>query len=471
MKNELLIRSEKYASFASLFPVLIDMAEKNIEWSANPDFPYPLMGCMPGLQVEKLWQWDSCFMSLYSDFSSGRVNGFNNLDFLYRCQREDGYICMTYSVKDMQPVFDGRINPPLFAYVEYEHYRRTGDSSRFAHVYPHLTRYYAWIETNRRRPNGLYFFEDSGSSGMDNSPRSGYAAEALRGSDVCFIDLISQQQLSAQYLSAMARVLGLKEDEAFYAGEADRIAALIHEKHWNGKTGFYYDVFHGTCNCLANKTIAAFWPMLCGITSPEQTDALLQHLLNPAEFNTPHPFASLSADDPNYDPLGNYWCGSVWCPTNYMVIKGLRRIGRVDLAKKYALRHLQMVCDIYHSADYPDIWECYSPEKKRPANRKDEPCVRSNFAGWSGLPGTALFIEEILGIQLDAPSRKVVWYLDTDDRCRIGAFSFNGVLLTLDYDDNRVRVDYAGELDLEVITDSGRYSKRITPSDNVLSIL
>jgi glycogen debranching enzyme len=56
---------------------------------------------------------------------------------------------------------------------------------------------------------------------------------------------------------------------------------------------------------------------------------------------------TLSKDHPAYDKNGGYWRGAVWSPTTYMVLRGLALHGCVDLAQKFALRHLDAVVAVY----------------------------------------------------------------------------------------------------------------------------
>ena len=146
-----------------------EIAFKNIDYVGKEGWK-PQLTCMPGAGV--IWQWDSCFMTFITNYSNGTLTALNNLDNLYRLRRkEDGYMSMAYSVDTDAETFPGRINPPLLAWAEWEAYLVSGDSSRFERVIPAIEGLYSFIENNRRRNCGLYWFEDSGSSGMDNSPR------------------------------------------------------------------------------------------------------------------------------------------------------------------------------------------------------------------------------------------------------------------------------------------------------------
>ncbi len=428
-------------AWVRLYDTAWRIALDNMETPDNPAW-LPQMSCMPGHTL--IWQWDSCFMALFSRYSNGTISALNNLDNLYRLQRADGYISMTYNWSTDREAYGERINPPLYAWVEMENYRCSGDHARLARVYPTLVKYFQWVKANRRRANGLYYFEDTGSSGMDNSPRSGYAATNLAGSDVCFIDLSCQQLLSARKLADMAGVLGRKDDADAFNAEADALAALINRYCWSDRTSFYYDCFirsdpasrHNLISCM---TVAAFWAIISAAANESQMNALAAHLQNPDEFGTPHPVPSLSRNDPNYTPLGGYWCGSVWAPTNYMVVRGLVERGWHELARDIACKHLTAMTAVMDNPAYAGIWECYAPEPFAPATSKQAGgLVRDNFVGWSGLGPIAMFIENIIGLEFDAPANTISWRIIESGRHGLENIRFNGKTVSLVCEGRRI---------------------------------
>ena len=140
---------DKNPRYNALRDKAIELALKNLE---HPDYPgwKTQMCCMPG--VGKIWQWDSCFMALYALDIPEIIEPMNNLDNLYLCQRADGFMAMAYIIETRQPAFGELINPPLFAWVEWEYFRKTSDESRFERIFPILDKYYLWLKNHRRRP-------------------------------------------------------------------------------------------------------------------------------------------------------------------------------------------------------------------------------------------------------------------------------------------------------------------------------
>ena len=429
---------DEHPEWVDIYELAMRTAFNNIEYPAQPNW-LPQLTCMPGQGY--IWQWDSCFMTLYARYSNGLLPGMNNLDNLYRLQRDDGYISMAYDMNTNEEAYGERVNPPLYAWVEWEYFLATGDDARFAHILPILVKFFDWMKANRRREScDLYWFEDSGSSGMDNSPRSGYIAAHLDGSDICHIDLACQQALTAKYLAEISGHLGKAELADRFRVEHRDLAQLINERHWCDRTGFYYDLFARAArehrmNFVNHKTAASFWPILSDVADGEQVDCLIEHLLDPDEFWTLHPVPTLSRDDPNYDPTGGYWLGGVWAPTNYMIVKGLERKNRYGLARQVAVKHLEAMVAVAQDENFGSIWEAYAPEYYLPSTEKTYGQIaRPNFVGWSGLGPIAMLIEQILGFRLNAVQNQVTWNISTPGQHGVENLLFNGKTLSLTCD-------------------------------------
>ena len=405
----------EHAALTALFDYAFETAFRKVDYIEKAGWK-PQLTCYPGIGV--IWQWDSCFMTLITNYANGTLDAFNNLDNLYRLQREsDGYISMAYTIESEKEAYDtGRINPPLYAWAEWQHYVITGDRSRFSAVAPKIAALYAYIENHHRRACGLYWFDDPGSSGMDNSPRGEYPSTHLDGSGVCFVDLACQQALTADRLSKMYAVLGDSEKAAFYAAENARICALINRYHWDEKTGFYYDFFarenaEKRPKLINTKTVAVAWTLLCGAATGERFSRVLQHFLNEDEFYTRIPFASLSRDDLNYDPTGGYWLGSSWHPTNFVLLCAMYQNGYVKEARAAALQILHGIQAVYENADFGGIWEAYSPEEYKPATLENGGLCQPEFVGWGGLMPITALIEIVVGINCNAPQNAITFRL------------------------------------------------------------
>ena len=444
--------------YLKLHAKALELAKRHVE---KPNGWKPQMACFPG--VRTIWQWDSCLMALYAGYTPGNLNGLGNLDNLYSMQSGDGYISMAYQYDTRKPTWPGRVNPPIFAWCEWLYARRTGDLSRLPRIYEPCARYFYWLKANRVRKNGLYWFEDTGSC-MDNSPRSGYYAYDLKGSDVCFVDFCCEQVLAAKCLAKIASAIGRDEDVGKWLREAEDQTEKINTLMWCEKTGFYHDVFEGVSqNKLAVKTSAAFWALVSGVADGKKAARLADHLKNPVTFGSVNPVPSLAREDPNYDPDGGYWLGGVWPPVVYMVCCGLREQGRADLAREIAKRHLDCMLEVMESPKYKKtIWECYSPERAAPGTKYGGKLCRKDFVGWGGLGPIVMLVEDVIGLDIRAIDGRIDWTISEPGRQGLRDFPFNGGSVTLladaDIGAGNVKVDVTTErpFHLKVMTADGR---------------
>ncbi|MEI8093850.1 MAG: trehalase family glycosidase [Spirochaetales bacterium] len=369
------------------------------------------------------WVWDTCFIAFYTRYAPDRFPGIDGLDNFYELQRADGYLGMTYDMTTGLEPWPNRINPPLFAWAEWEHFRLTGDDSRLARAVHRIGKFMEWIEANRRTaphsrlretsgqpdPFQLFFFEDCGSSGMDDSPRTPRNPEA--GAYFDWIDLSAQMALSYRMLANMAAQLDQKAKAEAWARRGAEIGALVNDELWCAADRFYHDRMLPR-NFVSAKTIAGFWPLVAGYCPAERVDDLVGHLENRAEFARSIPVPSLAADDPNYRGDGVFWRGGVWAPANYMVLQGLAHCGRREVAHRIARRYLEGLVRVHDVNEPHTLWENVAPDLDRPGLKPYGPGTsKPDFVGWSGLGPISMLIEHVLGLEVDAVAGTVVWDL------------------------------------------------------------
>jgi hypothetical protein len=406
-----------------------------------------------------IFQWDTCFITMFGRYSNGEFPSIVSLENFYRKQRANGYICREIKESDgtdYWPYNDNvAINPPLFSWSEWQYYQISGDNSRFTKnitsngvdpginktVLQRLVDYYTWIKNNRRWANGLYW-STGYSDGMDNSPRlhPSSVSDHANGSWIC---ISAQQAMNAYYISKIAEVVGDTATKDTYNTEYTQLKDLVNNKMWDNTDGFYYDLYQNETFCKV-KTPASFWPMIGRVADQTKTDRLVNHIINPAEFWRTHTLPTLSADDPDYDSGGNYWHGSVWAPTTYETIKGLELFGYESLAHDLSKNHIDQMYQVYQSTN--TIWENYAPEYAGRGSTS-----RSDFVGWSGCGPISLLIENVLGIQVNGLQDSVTWSLRLTERHGITNLKFGNNTVSLTCAQRYNSIDPA---DVTVTTDS-----------------
>ncbi|WP_433304650.1 MGH1-like glycoside hydrolase domain-containing protein [Actinoplanes sp. CA-030573] len=389
---------------------------------------------------DRVFLWDSCFMSMWARWAPDTFPGIQSLDNFYgkrlttgsnvgfwdRELKEVDGSWVWYPDPSNPPPAGARsnnnTNPPLEAYAEWLYYTLTGDVKRLTTVLPALTSHFYWIKSHRRNANGLYWTTLL-ASGMDNSPRT--------GSGLSWIDLSAQQALNARSIARIARAIGTADAKSIantFDTEYEALKKLINDHMWDDRSGFYYDI-RPDGSFTNVKTIGTFWTMLAGIPDAARAERLVGHLRNQAEFARPHSFPSLSADNGSYSKFGSYWRGGVWAPTTMMVIDGLQAYGYSADASKAARNHVSNMVAVYNSSGPQwgagQIWEAYAPEVVAPATNGGG-YARPNFVGWSGVGPIDLFYRYILGIQPDAPSNTISWRLETIQKHGLSNLRFGG---------------------------------------------
>jgi len=373
----------------------------------DPAYPKPFVDAAFSAHI---FVWDTCFIAAYAKYHPDVLPIANALDNFYQRQDADGFICREYDEKGRpfwpkdHPV---SINPPLFAFAELELYGRSHDAARLRAVYPTLTRFFDFLMRTYRAADGL-FFSDALGSGMDNIPRypagwsddgKGIALHNLypavfdyKGASAEWnrqgrsVDFSAQMALFADQLAQIARLIGRGADASRHAAAHDDIARAINLHCWDETEGFYFDQGYG--KPIRQKHVGMFWTLWAGVAPPEWRRRLLLHLIDTDEFWRTIPVATFSADQPLFAPEGNYWLGSVWAPTNYMVLRGLERIGERALAVQLARRYYWAVAQVYKATG--TFWENYAPDSVAKGS-----IARGDFCGWTGLVPIAIYREYI----------------------------------------------------------------------------
>jgi hypothetical protein len=350
-----------------------------------------------------IFMWDEGFMLMFGRYGSRAFNFQNSLNNFYAKQHKDGFICREIRESDGSDVFErfdpSSTGPNILPWTEWEYYLNFNDSIRLREVFPPLLAYYNWYKTYRSWPDGSYFSSGLG-CGMDNQPRvpPGYNAELSHG-HMSWIDISLQEVFAGNILVQMAERLNRMTDVKGIENEIDYLKEYINKNMWQDKTSFYYDRFKdGSLSGV--KSIAAYWALLAGVVPPQNAKPFIKHLENPHEFARLHRVPTLSADHPDFNPEGGYWRGSVWAPTNYMVLRGLSKYKEDSLAHEIALNHLNNVVKVFTLSG--TLRENYAPDKVQGNNAKD-------FVGWTGLVPVAVLLEYVFGIRPDVPNNTIVW--------------------------------------------------------------
>lgn len=416
-----------------------------------------------------LFMWDMSFITLFCNYAHGLTPGIAGLDNFYVKQHPTGEIAKEivretgkdvwtatppgrslYSLRGWDPPVEfswtapgyaveyvGReeplpapmltmeaMNHPIMAWAEWESFRMTADTARLRRVFEPLQRYYEAYNTYYRQGNGLYMTDWAS---MDNAVRNIFLTGGGQG-----VDISGEMALFARNLADICHVLGERPREAYFRGEAARIARTMNALMWSPGRGFYFDLtLEGGRAPI--RSIAGFWALLAQVPDAAQAARMVGHLTDTAKFWRQNPVPTLSAEHQRFSSRGDYWNGAVWAPTNTMVIRGLEKYGYDSLARLIALKHLGLVADVYRQTG--TIWENYMPDSASyglvELKKGEYHPVRKDFVGWSGIAPIVYLLEYGIGLKADAPNRTLRWRLTSDGRSGCERFRFGGIVTSL----------------------------------------
>ncbi|GAB1481975.1 trehalase family glycosidase [Treponema sp.] len=373
-------------------------------------------------------QYDAINSSFFLVYSNRIYQAHPTLDLFYEKQEENGAIRSKYDMETGLPVADPA-NPeslgmPLFAWAEFNLYHKSANKKRVKDVLPILQKYMAWIDSIFKQPNGLYSVPLI-VTGMDNAPREN--AKYL-------IDFNTVMAINALYMSAMGDILNDKEISFQYKRLYFSLKTRINSLMWDPETGFYYDLDADEKRIMV-KTIAGYWPLLAEIPNDDKAERIIDKLSDPAEFGADHPFPTVAVSDPHFDPMGNGYHGSVYPHLTFMVIKGLEKYNRWDLARECAIRHLYYVLDSMNpegNHHKGKLWEAYLPQKEGPAKREDKlDFPRPQYLAYAALSTIALMIENIVGLAISLPRKTVDWIIPNLEIMGIENLSLKRNMITI----------------------------------------
>lgn len=416
---------------------LVDLYDRtwalvNDFWLSTEDIKQGMEGYFLYPEADKnkyLNQYETIFSSFFFVYSNKNYTANSALDFFYARQEENGAIRNRYNFDTKEPV-KKRDNPeglgiPLFAWAEYNIYHKTGNKKRIKDIIPVLVKYMTWLEKTFKSENGLYR-SPLEAVNMQNAPRK----------EAAFLtDFNSAVAINALYMSALGDILNDKEIDFQYKKAYFTMKTRINSMMWNEEDGFYYDL-DAEGRQIKKKTIAGFWPMLAEIPNEDKAALLTEHLADPEAFGTEHPFPSLAANEAEFDETGNGSCGSVFPILNFVVIKGLEKYNRWELARECAIRHLYAVLETISPAGSSKkqgfLWEAYLPSKEGPAQWKGKPAFpRKQYLLSVGLSTISLMIENVIGLTISLPRKTVNWTIPNLEVMGIENLSLKRNLITI----------------------------------------
>ncbi len=255
--------------------------------------------------------------------------------------------------------------PPVGSFLTLRVYLRCGDRENLKWAYPVLKKWlFFWRKNSakhkKRDGNGNGLLEwgsdtpllspaqppwelkadgrqrAAWESGQDDLPNFDHVPfnEKTHTLEMDCVDLSSLHALDLWAMGKIAEVLGKKKEAEKFFLLYREMAKRINDLLWDGD--FYMDRFwNGSFS--SHRASSNFYPLLAGIVPEERAAKLIKHLKNPEEFWGEFVIPTISRDDPAFKDQ-QYWRGTIWPPTNYLVYQGLRRQGFYREASSLAVK-------------------------------------------------------------------------------------------------------------------------------------
>lgn len=315
-----------------------------------------------------IFEWDSFFNALEASVESTK-HAKDILRSVLETQYPNG------NIPNWRGRFGGasdRSQPPVGAYVVLKLFQKTGDLEILEMAYPFLQKWHAYWQDSgdsgqaRRDGNGDGLLEwgsdeslvaknvppwEENVSGRQRAMWESGQDDLPNWDDTEFnnttgtlnmncLDLNSLYALDSWCLAQMASIMDKQQDAQFYSSEYDEMKALIDKTFWDEREGFYFDRFWDG-RFSRKKAASNFYPLLAGIPDRSRALRMIRHLLNNEEFWGEYVIPTISRDDPAFKKQ-QYWRGTIWPPTNYLVYQGLKAYGFDVIASEFATKSAEL---------------------------------------------------------------------------------------------------------------------------------
>jgi putative isomerase len=264
-------------------------------------------------------------------------------------------------------------HPPLWVVAADDYMELTGDRSILRECFEGVTRQIGWFEAKRKAEPGGFFYNDillhRWESGVDDGVRFD---NTEMGPKAC-IDATCHVYQLCDYAAQWARRLGV--DDQPWRARADRLAEFVRTQLWDESSGFFYDAWAVHDPKMRTAAFEGMWPVVTGIATPQQAKRVIDEwLLNPKQFFSKHPIATVGVSDPKFSL--RMWRGPVWNSMTYWAARGCARYGRADAARALLEAALDDTAVQYDRTG--TIWEYFHPLGGHPEDLQRKPYTKRN---------------------------------------------------------------------------------------------
>lgn len=371
----------------------------NMRWSNNEQLGGFVLFC-----------WDSYFASMMFSTDNKELAYANAVEMTSSIT-EQGFVPNFFTENNYKT--RDRSQPPVGSMAAWLIYCKYKEKWFLELLYGDLIRWNRWWEANRKT-DGLFCwgsapFEPVTYRGYEfNGVNQRFGAALESGQDNSYmydkvpfdkethqlklndVGLSSLYIMDCNYLALIADELGQKKD----AKELRRKSKMYSKNLtalWDEENEFYYNFRTDLKEFDYRPSPSNFYPMLAGVPTDEQAEAMLKrHLLNPEEFWGEYVIPATPRNAPAFKD-NTYWRGRIWGPLNFLVYMGLRNYNTPainDIRRQFSEKSKQLLLKSWKSHGY--VFENYNAT----TGQGDDVGNSDKFYHWGALLGFINLIEQ-----------------------------------------------------------------------------
>lgn len=318
----------------------------------------------PGKRWSSFYTWDAGFIGLgYAELNTGR-----SLETL------NAY---TMDEKEQSAFLEHGTPLPVQAYLFNELWNKTQNTEYLTYFYPRLKRYYNFLgggessPTHKLKSNLLQtwdIFYNSG--GWDDYCAQVYTHKEKLEKVVAPVINTAHQIRFAKLLKMAAAQLGYKEDITQYDADVKTYSQSLQQNSWDKTSGYFGYVLHdkeGNATGILkhssgtnfNRGLDGCSPLIAGICTPEQQQAIVNHLFTKGDLWSDQGITAIDQTAPYYNKDG-YWNGRVWLAHQWFIWKTMLDLNEPEKA----IRIAKTALDVWkrETDDSYNCWENFSIE-------------------------------------------------------------------------------------------------------------
>jgi len=338
------------------------------------------------------WFWDSCFHAVVLSHLDPE-RGEAEIRTLLASQQPDGFIphmtfwqrerpsdpSRPYETPGVSAQRSESMQPPVLAEAVAAVAMRGRGVAFLREVLPAVRRFYDWCDAVRDPDrDGLIAALEPHETGMDQSPafdayvavrggdpadfeaawrvitrehaELGHDPQAIFAADRFVVEDVASNVMYAENERVLSGLLAEVGDAAgaLELGErADRTVSGLLTRCWDPERADFRSLAGREEMQLPGSTVGGLLPILLPSLPAPMVEGIAERLADPGDFGAPYPVPSVSLRDPAYRPAPGggtlLWRGPTWINTNWYLVRGLRRHGRIDLAARIVESSLRLI--------------------------------------------------------------------------------------------------------------------------------